>query len=263
MHALISSDIKETLGLVAVGAARTIPIAWSIPAFGGPSLPGQIRLAMGIGLSFLCLPALSGTHLAGGAVLWCLLAFREVMVGVVMGFVGACMFRAAEAAGQVTDILRGASMAEALSPASDGKSSPLGALMLLLSVVVFFEIGGLVHVTSALVRSYEAIPLSVHERFAGTPHAMAMVAVAASAKLIESAIGLCAPAMVALLLADILLGIVGRAVPQIPIYFVGMPLKALVGVGAVLLGLASLDAALQSGFLGFFALLGTALHLRR
>jgi flagellar biosynthesis protein FliR len=257
---LVPVDIKETLGLVAVGAARTIPIAWSIPAFGGPSLPGQIRLAMGIGLSFLCLPVLAGSHPAGGAVPWGLLIAREVVVGVVMGFVVACMFRAAEAAGQFTDVLRGASMAEALSPTGEGRSSPLGALMLLLAALVFFEIGGLVHVTSALVRSYEAIPLSIHERFAGTPRAMAVVAIAASAKLIEAAIGLCAPAVVALLLADILLGIVGRAVPQIPLYFVGMPLKALLGVGAVLLGLASLDAALQSGFRGFFNLLGAALR---
>jgi len=84
----------------------------------------------------------------------------------------------------------------------------------------------------------------------------------ASAKLIESAIGLCAPVVVALLLTDILLGIVGRAVPQIPIYFVGMPLKALLGVGAVLLGLAGLDTALNAGFRGFFDLLGSAFGLR-
>ena len=41
-------------------------------------------------------------------------------------------------------------------------------------------------------------------------HAMAMVAIAASAKLIESAIGLCAPALVAWLLADIVLGMASR-----------------------------------------------------
>ena len=225
-------------------------------------MPGQIRLAMGIGLSFLCLPVLAGGHLAGGSIVLGLLVAREAMVGVVMGFVVACMFRAAEAAGQFADVLRGASMAEALFPTSQGRSSPLGALMLLLAAVVFFEIGGLAHVTSALVRSYEAIPLSVPERFLGSPRVMAMVAIAASAKLIESAIGLCAPAVVALLLADLLLGIVGRAVPQIPLYFVGMPLKALLGVGAVLLGLASVDVALQSGFRGSFELLAAAFRLR-
>jgi flagellar biosynthesis protein FliR len=87
---------------------------------------------------------------------------------------------------------------------------------------------------------------------------MAIVAIVASAKLIESAIGLCAPAIVALLLADLLLGIVGRAVPQNPLHLVGMPLKALLGVGAVLLILAGLDMALQNSFRGFLDLLGAA-----
>lgn len=248
--------------LVAVCAARTIPLAWSIPAFGGPSLPGRIRVAMGIGLALLCLPVLAVAPPAGGALLWGLLVAREVMVGIVLGFVCACMFRAAEAAGQCTDFLRGVSLSEAMAPTGEGRSSPLGTLMLLLAAVVFFEMGGLAHVTSALVRSYEAVPLSAPTRFAGSPKAMAMVAIAASAKLIEAAIGLCAPAVVALLLADILLGMVGRVVPQIPVYFVGMPLKALLGVGAVLLGLAGLDMALQSGFLEFYDLLGEAFRLR-
>ena len=259
---MFATHVKDTLGLLAVGAARTIPLVWSIPAFGGPSLPGQIRVAMGFGLALVCLPVLAGSPPAGGAVLWVLLVAREVMVGCVMGFVGACLFRAAEAAGGFTDVLRGANMAEAIAPASRARSSPLGALMLLLAVVVFFEIGGLAHVTTALGRSYEAIPLSAPTRFAGTTHAMAMVAIAASAKLIEAAIGLCAPAVVALLLADILLGIVGRTAPQISVTFVGMPLKALLGVGAVLLGLGGLDMALQHGFLGFFDLLDAALRLR-
>lgn len=259
---MIPTDIKETLGLVTVGAARTIPLAWSIPAFGGPSLPGQIRLAMGMGLSFLCLPVLSKGPLPAGAMVWALLVAREVMVGLAMGFVCACLFRAAEAAGQLTDVLRGASMAQVLSPTGEGRSGPLGALMLLLAAVVFLEIGGIAHLSSALVRSYEAIPLRLHARFAGSPSAMATVAIVSSAKLIESAIGLCAPAVVALLLADILLGMVGRAVPQIPLYFVGMPLKALLGVGAVLLGLAGVDTALQLGFRGFFDLVGAAFRLQ-
>jgi flagellar biosynthetic protein FliR len=85
----------------------------------------------------------------------------------------------------------------------------------------------------------------------------------ASAKLIEAAIGLAAPAVVALLLADLALGALGRAVPQIPLYFVGMPAKALLGVGAVLAGLATLDSALTLGFRGFLVLLERAAQLGR
>jgi hypothetical protein len=42
-----------------------------------------------------------------------------------------------------------------------------------------------------------------------------------------------------------------------------MPLKALIGVGALLLSLAGLDIALQSGFRSFWDLLGAASHLGR
>jgi flagellar biosynthesis protein FliR len=258
---LSPTDVHVFFGMLAIGSARTIPMAWSIPAFGGLHLPGQIRVAMGIGLSCLCLPVMAGAAPTGGALLWGLLFAREVMVGIAMGFVGACMFRAAEAAGHLTDVLRGASMSEALSPLGESKSSPLSGLVMLLAVVVFFEIGGPAHLTAALARSYEAIPLSAPVRFSGSPRVMAMVAIAASAKLIESAIGLCAPAIVALLLTDIVLGIVGRAVPQIPLYFIGLPVKALLGVGAVLLGVAGMDVALQSGFRGFFKLLGSAVQI--
>jgi flagellar biosynthesis protein FliR len=55
----------------------------------------------------------------------------------------------------------------------------------------------------------------------------------------------------------------GRALPQIPLYFVGMPAKALLGVGAVLAGLATLDSALTLGFRGFLVLLERAAQLGR
>lgn len=211
----------------------------------------------------LCFPVLSAHPPADGVLVWTLLAGREVIVGTVMGFVCSCAFRAAESAGQMTDILRGANLAEALSPVGEGRTSPLGFLMLLLFIVVFHEIGGVGMVALALARSYEAIPLTAPLPLGETTHAMAMLAIVATSKLIEAAIGLCAPAIVTLLLADIVLGVLGRAAPRIPLYFVGMPLKALLGVGAVLIGLATLDVAMRHSFPGFLDLFEAASRLGR
>jgi flagellar biosynthetic protein FliR len=77
--------------------------------------------------------------------------------------------------------------------------------------------------------------------------ATAVLVVAATAKLVESALGLAAPVVVALALADVALGIIARAAPQIPIYFAAMPAKALLGLGATLLGLGAVAAALAAG----------------
>ena len=251
------AGLETTVQLLTLGAARAVPLVLAVPALGGPALPIQLRLALGLGLSVLCLPLLAASPVVMGSLAGMLLLVREALVGVVMGFVVACVFRAAEAAGELTDLLRGTAFASVTSPAGDGRSSPLGALLFLLASVVFLEIGGVGHVATALAHSYEAIPLAMplHGEPARTAATLAIIA---SGKLIEAAIGLAAPAMVALLLAEVALGIIGRAVPRIPISTIGPSLRALLGLGAVLLAVGATDLALQRGFRGFFDLLAMA-----
>lgn len=250
-------DIERTLAVFALGASRTLPLSWMVPIFGGPTLPVPLRLGLGLGLGLLCFPLIALQPLPHDAVAWTLLLFREVIVGLVMGLVIACLFRAVESAGRLTDVLRGANLAEVISPLSDERSTPLGNLFLFLAVVVFMEMGGAGYLASALARSYEAMPLGAGNQSQQAQQAALLVMIA-SAKLIESAVALAAPVLVALLLADLVLGALGRAAPSLPLFFVGMPAKALLGVGMVLLGLGTLDGALTAGFRGFLDLLNRA-----
>jgi flagellar biosynthetic protein FliR len=249
--------LEQAVVAVGVGAARTVPVVWLVPAFGGPNVPAQVRVGMGLALAVLCLPRLAGQVPQAGPLLWILLVGREVAVGVTLGFVAGLIFRAAETAGRLTDILRGANLAEVLNPTSDERTSPLGDVTLLLAVVIFLELGGLGHLATALGRSYDAVPLAATASPAGLGQA-AGLALAASGQMLEAALGLAAPALVALLLADLALAAVGRAAPQIPLYFVGMPLKALLGVGAVLISVGALHQALTAGFTGWSGLLARA-----
>jgi flagellar biosynthesis protein FliR len=260
---MLPNDLQRTLAVIALGGARTVPFVWLIPAFGGPNLPARVRLALGLALSALCYPLIAGRVPSGGAVLCMLLLLREVGVGLVMGFVAACLFRAVEAAGWLTDVVRGANLADVIAPEQGSRTSPLGDLLLLLAIVIFLEMGGAGILATALARSYEAVPLGAASAGPSSLHAATFLVIVASAKLIEAAIGLAAPALVALLLADLALGALGRAVPQVPLHFVGMPAKALLGVGAILAGLATLDSALTVGFRGFLGLLERAAQLGR
>jgi type III secretory pathway component EscT len=231
-----------------------------VPAFGGRALPVPIRLGIAVllasfGLPHL-LPAAAGILVAGwGPAAWLLIAAREALIGAVVGLVVSFFFRAAEMAGGLVDVLRGANLGEVLSPASGARTSPVGALYALLATTIFLELGGLERLAVALGRGYQALPVAGGG--AGAPLAGAALGqglrlafelvLAASARLLESAIGLAAPVIVALLLTDLALGAVGRITPAIPVYFAAMPLKALLGVGVVLLGLGALDAALVAG----------------
>jgi flagellar biosynthesis protein FliR len=72
-----------------------------------------------------------------------------------------------------------------------------------------------------------------------------------TAMLLESTLALAAPAVVALFVTDLVLGAIARMAPQIPVYFVGMPLKAMAGVGIVLIGLGGIETALSGAFRGW------------
>lgn len=268
---------EEVLLAVGLGAARTIPITWMVPALGGPRVAPEVRVGLGLMLAVLCLPILlpavvsfptpsfvpvpsaSGVR---GPLEWIILLARELLVGLTVGLCAGAAFRAAEAAGRLVDILRGANLAEVLSPLSDERTSPTGDLYLFVAIVVFLEMGGLRFLMTALARSYEAVPVGAPPSVSAFGPAAALVTLT-TGKLLESAIGLAAPVVVALWIADLALGVVGRTAPQIPIYFAAMPAKALLGLGMVLVGLGAVDAAWTAGFPAFLALVERAFAIWR
>jgi len=82
---LLLDGLDRTLLVVGLGAARTVPLTMSIPAFGGPHLAAPIRFGLGLALAGLCYPLLFPQLPHGGDWLWALMVAREVVVGVVMG----------------------------------------------------------------------------------------------------------------------------------------------------------------------------------
>jgi flagellar biosynthetic protein FliR len=255
--------VDRTLALVvatALGAARLTPVVWMVSPLGGPRLPAPVRVGFSLLLAAVAAPLLAsvgqGAALAGTSSLrLALLMAREVVVGFCLGLVASAVFRAAEIAGRLADTLRGANIAEVLVPTSDERSSPLGALYLLVATLVFLQLGGVPRLLEALLTSYQAVPVG-GGLGAGTSRNAAFLVAAASAKLIASGVALAAPVVVAVWLTDLALGLIARAAPQIPVYFLGLPLKGLLAVGIVLLGLGALQAALVGEVGAWLRLLG-------
>jgi flagellar biosynthetic protein FliR len=246
----IGKSLPGVLLAVGLGAARAVPVTWLVTPLGGPRLPAAARVAFGWLLAALAAPVLTaaaaraGMGRAGAGVLLLVLA-REVLVGFGLGLVVSFAFRAAELAGRLVDTLRGASLAEVLVPTSEERASPLGALYLLLATLVFLELGGVPRLLGALLASYDAVPLGGGLSASGL-RAAASVVIVSSARLLEVALALAAPVVVALWLTDLALGMIARVAPQVPVYFVGLPAKGLLAVGVVLLGLGALDHALNA-----------------
>jgi flagellar biosynthetic protein FliR len=242
-----------------LGAARAVPVVWLVGPLGGVRLPAAARVGMAALLAGLAAPVLAGAAFAAGldhasTFRLGLLLGRELLVGLVLGLVASAAFRAAESAGHLADTLRGANLSEVLAPDSDRRASPLAVLYLLLATLVFFQIGGVPRLLDALLDSYRTLPIG-GGLDAGAARGAAAIVTLAAARVIASGVALAAPVIVALWLTDLALGLIARAAPQVPVYFLGLPLKGLLSIGLVLVGLGALQAALAADLRGWLALL--------
>jgi len=261
MEASVLLSLVLTAGFA---VARTLPILMMVPALGGVHLSPMLRTAIGLLLGALAMPSLLGAPLPIDApVALTLMLVREVAVGLTLGFVASLLFHAAESAGRLVDVVRGANMSEILAPMSGQQSSPMGTLYLLVASMVFLELDGLGRIATAVSHSYEVLPLWS----AGKPGAVGTTVlrqiIELSAGMFETAIGLCAPVMVAVLVVDVALGLIARAAPQVQVYFLGLPIKALGGVGVVLISLGALRLSLQEGVASTWSAIAETLQLMR
>jgi flagellar biosynthetic protein FliR len=95
---------------------------------------------------------------------------------------------------------------------------------------VFVAIGGDAWVLEGLSRTYDVVPLdaspAIGSLVEGAQHAFVTLPV--------SALEVCAPILLAVVLTDAAFGVVSRVMPQLNVFAVGFPAK--VAVGLLLLG---------------------------
>lgn len=248
LRAFAAGDLSSALLLLALCAARVVPVLVLAPFLGGRLVPGPVKVGLAVAVALIVWPqALRGVELPQlGTVHVVLLLGKEALVGVALGLCAALVFLAAQAAGQLVDVARGASMAESLVPQSGTRASPVADLYLQLAVVVFLALGGHRLFLAALARSYEVIPLLTFPSTASLG-ALALTAIQLTGQMLLVAVGLATPVLLAAVLTDLALGLVNRVAPQLNAFVLGMPAKALVGAALVLVTLSLVAGEVAEG----------------
>ena len=97
---------------------------------------------------------------------------------------------------------------------------------------------------NSLATSYEALP-GIGFPSLGGVQSVGALAVFATSHLILATLGLAAPVLAAIFLTDLSLGLINRVSPQIQVFFLGMPAKAVIGVLAFMLAMTGIVLALR------------------
>ncbi len=221
--------------LAAVLAMARIGAAFAIcPALTDSMIPGVARRAATFAFAVLVLPAIHATIPPGDPNLWlfALAAFREALIGFLIGFFAAVPFWIAENVGNFIDNQRGATMGEVYSPLSGTQVSTTGIFFTQLVSTIFFVDGAVFLFLGALYKSYAVWPVFAP----GTIPSLAFVSDAPVQILgtldgmLQATVVIAAPVIIVMFLATIGLGLVNRTAPQLNVFFLSMPIKSALGV---------------------------------
>lgn len=213
--------------------ARVSPLMMTAPIWGSPMVPAQVRTFIAVLVSGLLLPAVRGPLPAGlsGDVMPLTMAVAwELLVGFLIAYLAQLMFAAAQLAGQMIDIQMGFGMANVIDPMTSAQVTLIGQLQYLSALLVFLLLDGHHLLLRGLAETFAVAPLG-RPLLSADP--LKLVVAQGGAMMFNLAFRIAAPALTALFLANLAMGMVSRMLPQINIFLVGMPVN--VGVGLIAL----------------------------
>jgi type III secretion protein SpaR/YscT/HrcT len=228
-------SIMQVLSVFFLIIMRIAPSLVLAPFFGAKLAPGIARMGLAICVATIFLPfiAVKTTGPIGFSNTYILYSLKEILVGLLLGFFITVPFYMVQTAGTIIDYLRGASIMQAQDPSMQTQTSPIGILFNYILIVIFFQIDGPFLFFDALMKSYELIPPDklINPYFLSVKSNFWKVTFDLVNQIVTIAIQLAAPALVAILMAEMFLGIANRLAPQVQIAFLGMSIKSLLGLG--------------------------------
>ncbi|MHB9108482.1 MAG: flagellar biosynthetic protein FliR [Armatimonadota bacterium] len=206
----------------------------SAPIFSSPRVPLQLRAGMSLVLALLLQPIVApdGPMVTSLGVL-ALLAVREVVVGLIIGYLASLIFNVIEMAGELQDMQAGFGFAGVVDPMMQRSSAILGQFQMVLMWLIFLIANGHQMLLQALSDSFAIVPLG---KFTFAP-SMATHMVSLTMTIMLIAIRISAPVLGAVLLSDLAMGMLQRTAPQLNIIAVGFPIKIVVAVGVMCISL--------------------------
>lgn len=228
------------LALFVLSLMRLAPIMAIVPFLGKGVAPIMGRVALMLALAVTFLPFIASHTQAPISFNTAFVQYslKELVIGFVMGFFMSIPFMMVETGGTIIDYLRGASIMRSQDPTTKSQSSPIGTFYNLMLILVFFQIKGPFIFFDALIKSYKLVPVTA---FFNPDLVMRHSAFWTSAfnlvnEVVTIGLQLAAPCLVAILMAELFLGIANRLAPQVQIAMLGMPIKSFLGIGVMWAG---------------------------
>lgn len=228
----MSLDI-EWFWSVLVGFTRASGLVLLAPVFGSRTVPTPVRVGFA-GILALGMAPLIQPTVGAPPTEWLPFIVRlvgEALIGLVMGYGVSLIIGAAVMAGELLDQMMGFGMIQLLNPFSSFPTSLMAQFHYMLAMVLFALVDGHHLLLVALTRSFEI------SQGIGDFRTLAEGGLTIGVQLCGDVLWLCvqiaAPAGGVLFVVDSAMAAISRAVPQVPVWLIGLPAKIAVGLVAL------------------------------
>jgi len=228
LSAMLSADLYKWMLIFArLGAG-----AMFLPGFASGPVPARVRLLFALLLAFILMPALGPSLPPAPAqpLPLFLLLGGEITIGIFIGMLTQTMVAALDQAGNSVSSAVGLTNMFTMDPIAEQQSQLITGFLSLLGVTVVFVTDTHHMMLRALVDSYELVRPG--QSLPSDDFAHTLVRALSTATLMG--LRLAAPLVVFSITFNSALALLNRLVPQIQIFFVGLPIQIFAGLSILL-----------------------------
>jgi len=220
---------------------RTGALVMASPFLGQGTGFAGYRVAL-IGFLAFLLYAAAGAPVDAPPIELALMALREALIGIYLGFLLQLVLLAVRVAGELVSQEMGFMVARQVDPTNGVASSLITNLYENLFLLVLLALDGHHWMLRSLERSFAYAPLG---RLA-LGRQMAPTALAMFGEMFRAGIVFAAPVLVFLMIVSLLIGFLARSVPALNVLDIGFTLRVLVALGGLFLFAPLMEPAMRA-----------------
>lgn len=211
--------------------ARVMGAMVFAPIFGNVTVTRRVRIMLGIGVALILYTAYPYTPLNYTTFIgYTVIVVKELVVGLTLGFTANMVLTIINAAGQFIDRELGFSMVSNFDQTFNTETTISAQFYSMLVMILMLVLNLHYYILSALSDSFTLIPLGNVTIDTGELYDT-MIGYITQYFIIALRISL--PVLIAIMLLNVVLGVLAKTAPQMNMFVVGIQLKIFVGFGVI------------------------------
>lgn len=225
MISFTSVQLDTWIATLIFPLTRILAMIASSPILGNKQVPAHVKIGLSVLLAIVIAPTIGEMPpVTVGSPQGLLIIVQQIIIGVAMGFTMRLIFTAVEMAGELAGLQMGLGFASFYDPMNSSYTPVVARWFGMVAILAFLAMNGHLYMLSALAESFNTLPIGSMMPAKGFYEVAIW-----GGSIFAYGLQISLPLLAALLTANIALGILTRAAPQLNLFAIGFPITLAIG----------------------------------